>query len=267
MDLIVPEKLRLVPGQSVQALFYPDPKLPREIGFFVRSARGLIKPGADFEIRRRAGLIRFNDVLLVLTMLKVDGEPDELFDIWWNYYAPEGSEYFEKTATQERITIHFYNEDGMGFLMEKENSFRKFFKSLPVLIKKNNRWTQIEFDRAVRGFCAQSYPKENLWEMIDIRSETEAISAPPKTDEYQGCIPENLRPLYAYVPNEGHCIKVIPSSMEQDAILGAPEDFLYPAPVKTVLRCGVRWVKGYPVAPIPFIPGHGLVAPPEDKEQ
>ncbi len=102
--------------------------------------------------------------------------------------------------------------------------------------------------------------------MIDVRPETESVSSLPKTDEYQGYIPENLKFLYSYVTDKGHCIKVVPSIFEQDAISGDPEDFLHPAPVKTVLRCGIRWVKGYPVAPIPFIPGHGLAAPPEDNE-
>ena len=107
MDLIIPEKLRLVPGQSVQALFSPDPNLPKEMGFFVRSASGLIRPNGASDIRQRAGLIRFNDVLLVLTMLKVDGELEELFDMWWNYCAPEGSEYFEKISRQEKNNSAF----------------------------------------------------------------------------------------------------------------------------------------------------------------
>ncbi len=45
--------------------------------------------------------------------------------------------------------------------------------------------------------------------------------------------------------------------LEHDAVAGDPEEYLHAAPVKSVLRCGIRWVKGFPVAPIPYIPGLG----------
>jgi hypothetical protein len=85
-------------------------------------------------------------------------------------------------------------------------------------------------------------------------------------DDYPGLIPFDLREFYIYTPDKGHCIKIIPSILEIEATREDPEQFLQPAPVKTVLRCGFRWLKGYPVAPIPFIPCHGLAIPPEDLE-
>jgi hypothetical protein len=171
-------------------------------------------------------------------------------------------------AEQERFIVHLYGEDGRYQSVEMENRFKRFFSSLPDLFDQSPEWTEVEFDRAVRGFCAESYPKENLWELIQLGGEPQDIA--PKTsqgiDDYPGVIPEQLRPFYDYLPDQGHCIKVIPSMFEDKAVEGNPSEFLYSAPVKTVLRCGIRWVKGYPVAPIPFIPGHGLAVPPDDTE-
>jgi hypothetical protein len=268
MDIVNPDKLRLVPGQSIEAVYAVDAAGAKEVGFFVRSASGIMRANGDPGIRLRAGLIRYNDVLLVLTMLKLDEPEEEFFDIWWNYYSKNGREHFKRIAEQERLTVHFYTANGKGFSINTENGFRKFFQPLPSLMVKSVPWNDIEFDRAVRGFCAQSYPPENLWDIIEVHPEEHEPVA-DKVDgieAYNGVIPSELTRFYMYVAGQGHCIRIIPSTLEKDALVGDPEEFLYPAPVKTVLRCGVRWVKECPVAPIPFIPGHGLAVPPDDAE-
>ncbi len=267
MNIINPENIKLVPGQSVEALFEPAPEHPGQVGFFVRSLSGIIAPNGGIEIRQRAGIVRFDNVLLVLTMLRVEGHLPELFDIWWNYHSKEGKSHFDRIANQDKITIHFYDEEGIGFSLDQKNSFKKFFESAPSVLDTMPPWTDIEFDRAVRGFCAQSYPKEKLWDLVEARKPIEAPSSLPQSpDNYKGYLPEELKRYYVYIAGEGHCVRVIPSAMERDAILGDPEELLSPAPIRTVLRCGLRWVKGYPIAPIPFIPGHGLAVPPEDRE-
>lgn len=268
MDIVNPDTVRLVPGQSIEALYTVDPSGTREVGFFVRSTSGLIRPNGDPAIRLRAGLIRYNDVMLVLTMLRVQDPVEELFDVWWNYYSRDGEEHFKRIAEQESFAVHFYTDEGKDFSIHAENEFRKFFRSLPALMAKSEPWNDIEFDRAVRGFCAQSYPKENLWEIIELRAEGPSPLAEPSDaiGGYEGVIPEELAGFYRYVPEKGHCIQIIPSILEQEALVGNPQEFLYPAPVKTVLRCGVRWLREYPVAPIPFIPGYGLAVPPDDTE-
>lgn len=269
MDLLNPDKLRLVPGQSLQGIFALGPGDPGQVGFFVRSVSGISKPNQSIDIRQRAGLIRYNDVLLVVTMIRVDSDDvDEMFDIWWNYHSRNGVENFHRISQQDTITVHFYSENGKGFSLNMENSFQKFFKSLEPIIEKATPWTEIEFDRAVRGFCAQSYPKENLWEMIELHPDASktAVGKEKSADDYDGFIPLDLREFYRYDPEEGHCIRIIPSILEEEAMLGNPEDYMHSAPVKSVLRCGIRWVKGFPVAPIPYIPGLGLAVPPDDKE-
>jgi hypothetical protein len=238
-----------------------------QLGIFLRSAHGAIRQNGDLGIRLRAGLIHFNELLLVLTMIRVDGGSEEFFDIWWDYHAPSGMDHFKQMSEQENLILHFCNDVGDVFSVDTENGYRSFFASLPVLFEKTKAWTEIEFDRAVRGFCAQSYPKENLWEMIQFRpNEAEKVEKTGTADDYPGYIPDELRPFYEYLPDQGHSIRIIPSMLESEAIETNPEEKLLPAPVKTVLRCGIRWVKGFPVAPIPFIPGHGLAVPPEDVE-
>ncbi len=97
-------------------------------------------------------------------MIRVDSDnADELFDIWWNYHSQEGIEDFRRISEQDTITVHFYDDQGKDFSVATQNSFQKFFQYLEPIIKKSKHWTEIEFDRAVRGFCAESYPKENLW--------------------------------------------------------------------------------------------------------
>jgi hypothetical protein len=266
MDVINPDTLRLVPGQSIEAIYAVGPGDANEVGFFVRSASGLIRRNGYPEIRLRAGVVKHNNVLLVLTMLKIEEPVEELFDIWWNYYSKDGQEHFKRIAEQERVTVHFYTDQGRDFSVNTENEFRKFFRSLPPLMAKAEPWNDIEFDRAVRGFCAQSYPKENLWDIIEFREQGPLAERMEGIYAYEGIIPEELTAFYTYVPDKGHCIRIIPSMLEQEALVGNPEEFLYPAPVKTVLRCGVRWLREFPIAPIPFIPGHGLMAPPDDME-
>jgi hypothetical protein len=268
MISVNPDKLRLMPGQTMQAAFSKQPGGPGEVGFFIRSLSPIDRRNGDPAIQQRAGLISFNDVLLVLTMIRVEDGETELFDFWWDFYSADAQELFRRMSSQERLTIYFYGNEGTYHSVDTENHFRRFFAFLPELFEKSEPWTEVEFDRAVRGFCAQSYPRENLWDMIHTKVEDVGIGEgqPAGIDDYPGFIPDSLLPFYDYVPTQGHCIKVIPSAFEEKAMDGDPTEFLFPAPIKTVLRCGIRWVKGYPVAPIPFIPGHGLAVPPDDAE-
>ncbi len=267
MELINPEILRLVPGESIYGMFAKSHDNQGEIGLFVRSISRINHHNGDL-IRQRGGLIKYDNVFLVLTMIEVQGESTEFFDIWWNYRAPEMAEYFKKMAQQESLTVSFYTATGKEFAIDTQNKVRKFFSYLPGVIDRSEPWTEVDFDRAVRGFCAQNYPKENLWEMIIHKPEIVQVeeSRAEGVDTYPGFIPEELKPFYDYLPDQGHSIKIIPSAFEEKALNGDPKEFLFPAPVKTVLRCGIRWAKGFPVAPIPYIPGHGLAVPPDDAE-
>jgi hypothetical protein len=268
MNLVDPDKLRLVPGQSLQAPFSRRPGEPGQVGLFLRSQSPSDHASSDVIILQRAGLIKFNDVLLVLTMIRTENRSIEFFDLWWDYHAQGMTDLFEAMSSQERLVVHLYGSDGDYVSRDTENSFRRFFAHLPEVVEKYQPWTEVDFDRAVRGFCAQSYPRENLWELIQTKVETAEVEPdrPQGIDDYEGTIPDTLRPFYDYLPAQGHCIRIIPSMFEDKAMDGDPSEFLLPAPVKTVLRCGIRWAKGYPVAPIPFIPGHGLAVPPDDTE-
>lgn len=268
MGLVDPSKVSLQPGQGMEALFEPGPGSPEEVGLFFRSLQGIVPQNGDLTIVQRAGVVRFNDILLVVTMIKLESTEPEFFDIWWDYHSQSGARHFRKMAEQDRLTLHFYDSEGIGSSVDRDNGFQKFFSNLPGILKEVDPWTEIEFDRAVRGFCAEAYPKENLWDMIDLRPDFgETIEgAHDSLADYMAKVPENLHPFYEYVSDKGHCIRVIPSAFEEEAAEGDPSEFLHPAPVKTVLRCGVRWVNGFPVVPVPFIPGVGLAVPPDDSE-
>ncbi len=268
MKLMNPDNIRLVPGESIHAMFALHSGDPGQVGLFIRTLSPLDPRNGGIGIRQRAGLIRFDDVLLVLTLIKLKNQIEEIFDIWWDYYSPEGEACFKRMARQERLFVHFYAGDGDRFSVDTENGFLRFFNSLDLVFDKAKPWTQVDYERAVRGFCAQSYPKENLWDMMEFNADETGTLLPSEVtaDDYPGIIPSELKPFYVYLADKGHCLTIIPSILEAEAAQGDPNEYLHPAPVKTVLRCGVRWINGLPVAPIPFIPGHGLAVPPDDTE-
>lgn len=268
MEIVDPENLRMVPGESFHGIFSSGLDGLEEVGFFVRSATSTGFDERDINVLVRAGLIKFGDVLLVLTMIRLQRYVDEIYDVWWNYHAPDGPREFERMVDQETIGVHVFSDTGKKHSIIMDNSFRKFFRYAFRFLKRTTPWPDIEFDRAVRGFCAQSYPKEELWNSMELANSFKVLIEQKQVgiDSYPGIIPDELRPYYLYEPDQGHCIRIIPSILEGDAREGNPHHFLHAAPVKTVLRCGIRWVRGLPVAPIPYIPGYGLVAPPDDSE-
>lgn len=262
------EDVYLVPGQSAHYMVTLGPEDELKVALFVRPIEPIVPHLVSAKLDHRAGLIKFDDVLLVLTMLRTHENHDEIFDVWWNYHSDSGPLEFEILATQESLPIFFCQNNGRKEYIEIDNAFRKFFSQLAQVMERTEPWTEVAFERALRGFCAQAYPRRQLWDSMELRQDREI---PPPIDKrglehYQGTIPDELRAYYTYVADQGHCIKIIPSMLEDNARSGNPDEYLHAAPVKTVLRCGIRWIRGYPVAPIPYIPGHGLAVPPDDIE-
>ncbi len=268
MEIFDSDDIRLFPGQGVKALCRSSNGNSQEVGFFLRPIEDSTGRTDTVDVQQRAGLVKFNDVLLVLTILKINNSDGDIFDVWWNFHAPNGPSWFSRMSKQEDIIVHLCDEHGARSTIKITNEFRKFFGYLLRVLDHASPWTEIEFDRAVIGFCAENYPKSSLWDMVQSdSSRTESDKRQSHSvNDYPGFIPLDLRDFYRYEPEMGHCVSIIPSNREDEAASLNIEDFLEPAPVKTVLRCGVRWIKGYPVAPIPFIPGHGLAIPPEDVE-
>ncbi|MGC8604597.1 MAG: hypothetical protein ACP5VS_13060 [Desulfomonilaceae bacterium] len=268
MEIYNSEDIRLFPGQAVKALTRASNKDSQKIGFFIRSTdNGANNQGLE-SVQQRAGLVKFKNVLLVLTIIKINNDDHEIFDVWWNYHAPDGPSLFHKMSEQENIIFNLCDDHGVFCFFEAPNEFRKFFEYLSRVLDHAKSWTEVEFDRAVTGFCAQHYPKSALWNMI--QSDLLNTEIDKKRDftvnDYPGYIPADLKDFYVYKSDKGHCIRIIPSNREAEVAHGIIEEMLEAAPIKTVLRCGFRWLKGYPVAPIPFIPGHGLATPPDDCE-
>lgn len=260
--------LRLYPGQAVKALYRNTSDNTQSIGFFLRPLEPRERILSLNHVVLRGGLVQFDRVLLALTILKLNNNDDSIFDIWWNYHAPDGPVLFEKMSKQERVVAHLCDERHALSVFETTNDLKKFFASLSRILARSAPWTEVEFDRALSRFCAENKDKTYLWSMVqksftDPEIETDRDSS---AENYPGFIPYDLREFYVYTPDMGHCIRVIPSILETEIPTTDLQQFLLAAPVKSVLRCGFRWLRGYPVAPIPFIPGHGLATPPEDIE-
>ena len=204
----------------------------------------------------------------LLTILKINNDDREIFDVWWNYHAPNGPSLFDKMSKQDTIIFHLCDDQGTRSSLAAPNEFKNFSNTLLRFSIEQPHGLKIEFDRAVTGFCAKNYPKLSLWNMV--QSDTLKTAGEKRRDftvnEYPGYIPPDLRDFYVYESDKGHCLRIIPSNMEAEAEFSHIDQVLEAAPVKTVLRCGFRWLKGYPVAPIPFIPGYGLAIPPDDRE-
>lgn len=268
MQFIDPETARLSPGEAIKALFWNQRLKSEQIGLFLRPLDRLQDSYGATEVFHRGGLIRFDEILLVVTMVRTPQAVDGIFDVWWNYHQPGGPDAFKKMAAQERLSNFFYDDDGKRLIVDTDNSFRKFFANLQEILRKTKPWAEIEFDRALRRCCAEFYPRENLWEIVGTKSELFDSRSKMDLDlnMYQGTIPDELKPFYLFSTELGHCLSIIPSNLEHEAEINGPAFYLTPAPIKTVLRGGIRWLRGYPIAAIPFIPGHGLAAPPEDYE-
>lgn len=268
MEIHSSEDIRLFPGQGIKALYRDMNDNFQSIGFFARPIEDSTDVPFLKDVLQRGGLVQFNKVLLVLTMLKLNNNDKDIFDIWWNYHAPDGPALFEKMSKQEYIKVHLCDERTTLSVLRTTNGFKKFFASLLRVLERSGSWTEVEFERAVAKFCAENHPKKSLWSMVQrsfLNPEIET-NRQLNPEDYPGFIPYDLRAFYVYTPDMGHCIKVIPSNLEIEVQTADPNQFLLAAPVRSVLRCGFRWLRGFPVAPIPFIPGHGLATPPEDIE-
>ncbi len=230
------------PGQCVQALHSPGPGAPEEIALFLRPLKAPIEQKAEDGVQLRAGLVQYNDVSLVVTMVRVQADPDEYFDIWWNYQSPSMRTHLDRLARQSKLKIHILDSNNNETIVEVDNDIKRFLNKIPEILDRSPKWNDIEFDRAVRGFCADSYPKDNLWDLIELKPKILDKDEPEShTREYSGIIPDELKPFYDYDEVLGHCIKIIPSTFEGDLFGNDPNLLLQPAPVKTVLRCGKRW--------------------------
>jgi hypothetical protein len=85
---------------------------------------------------------------------------------------------------------------------------------------------------------------------------------PGKT--YPHPLSAQIEPWYCYTVDGGHSICVIIMSQVKP---GEPlEDFLVPAPVKTVLRAGVAKRNGFLWCDLPYDDTRGLVVPEGDNE-
>ena len=77
-------------------------------------------------------------------------------------------------------------------------------------------------------------------------------------------LPKELKGFYCYTVDGGHSIIVV---LENEYRAGEPvENFLVPAPVKTVLKVGYTIREGYVWCKIPYSKEIGLVTDEEDTE-
>ena len=74
MEIHDPEDIRLFPGQCVKALRPTMKGRSQEIGFFVRPLDDSTDIPYLIDVQQRGGIVKFNNVLLVLTMLKMNDD-------------------------------------------------------------------------------------------------------------------------------------------------------------------------------------------------
>ncbi len=72
MEIFDSDDIRLFPGQGVKALCRSSNGNSQEVGFFLRPIEDSTGKPDPVDVRQRAGLVKFNDVLLVLTILKIN---------------------------------------------------------------------------------------------------------------------------------------------------------------------------------------------------
>lgn len=99
--------------------------------------------------------------------------------------------------------------------------------------------------------------------MIDISKALQGLPLKPGA-QYPHELPPEIKPFYCYPIDCGHSILILPATFQDKHPV---ENWLVPAPVKTVLRLGWKKVDGVPVVSIDYDPDLGLVVPSEDEER
>ena len=86
-------------------------------------------------------------------------------------------------------------------------------------------------------------------------------------EDYPEPIPDGLRPFYTYLPEKGHCIRIIPSILEEQAAKQGPGQISIPCSGQN--RAALRDQMGAGIsggADLFHSRLHGLRLPPDDTE-
>ena len=81
---------------------------------------------------------------------------------------------------------------------------------------------------------------------------------------YHTPLPFELEDAYCYVIDSGHCIIVVLENEYQEG--KSIENFLAPAPIKTIIRHGYEVKDGCVWSRVPYSKTLGLICEPEDDE-
>jgi len=98
--------------------------------------------------------------------------------------------------------------------------------------------------------------------MIDIAKSLRGLAL-KQGAQYPRPLPGELQPFYCYPLDCGHSILILPAAFRDRRPV---EDWLVPAPVKTVLERGWETVDGVPCVEVEYSAELGLVVPPGNEE-
>jgi hypothetical protein len=138
--------------------------------FFVREESRIIKALRNPVIILRPGVVVQGDVVLVMLLFRIGSR---VYETWWNYYEEGSDDLFKEMAKQETIGFHLYGETGKR---EKstvvKNPLKGLFKELVKEVKKKDRWSQAEFERAKEQLFHRYPTAVELWEELGRQTET-----------------------------------------------------------------------------------------------
>jgi hypothetical protein len=161
-DIIV----QMPPGSSIYGrVFRPDP----HTDFYVREETKIIKSLRNPVIIVRPGVFYLSGIALVPVMFQIGKNPDQLFETWFNYYAPgeDGKKAMKTLITQDTIGFHFYGSNGQKVKSSViKNGLQEFFRDAREGCVKLPPWSMSAFDTA-RAELYQQYPSPMLlWKKL-----------------------------------------------------------------------------------------------------
>ena len=144
---IVEYVLALPPGQAVCA-GWDIPGDGRVTGLMIRDVRNRMeRMDMHPKLKFRCLLFRRDKVLPVVLLIRINGETDMIYEIWFDYFCPGGKELFEAIIKQENVFLYFYTA-------------AKLKRRIPVINQNNLKRSMTRFRdrcRNVQSWSSEEY--------------------------------------------------------------------------------------------------------------
>lgn len=139
-----------------------------EFAFLIREEdRILDRLVGKGRIEFRVGVWPVDGVVLLPLMLRITADGNAIYyESWLNVADPESRECLRLLASQDRVLVLFYGDDGRRKRTEIINAGRSIYQQIYEALRPAS-WSMAAFDRARAKLCAKYTTPEALWNALD----------------------------------------------------------------------------------------------------